>query len=404
VDLSRSTLDNTGSPHPVPGGCSFIPHLSFNQKRLLDLVEHSETATVGASLAHSVYGQDPPLFEPARPPGLMLDPETHLRSVELGQRPTHFRKLPYGGEVRFDPDHDFLSDRQARALVVAVLDEQRRRGATLLLTPYHLCGGPATEGRKLDVLLAKASVRHFEQQRMAEPPKLAPRQAPRQLFAAIALPLSALRTDATVEELVELYRSVRAAGYWVRIADFNERAAPELVGRGARLLWQLQCVTQRPVVASGPGPLGLALVAGGLAAFSVGICSNERFAEPAESSGRRGTPSVYHPAFMRAFDARGENARNAFRSVGCECGHHPPERPPRGREILLHTCAVRLDEMRELRSVAPARRPAHLLQRLGSASWHATDADVPRLQFDALKQVIATMAEIATPESQARPA
>jgi hypothetical protein len=106
--------------------------------------------------------------------GSVLDPCTQIRQKPWAERAEAFRSLQFGNDREpYDPDRAHLTEDQLRGLATTPIDAQRGRGGTIVLTTYHLAGPTGTRGRDVELLLAETGIKHFRQQRMAEPPPLA---------------------------------------------------------------------------------------------------------------------------------------------------------------------------------------------------------------------------------------
>jgi hypothetical protein len=137
--------------HPEPGSPRFIPRLGHRQERLGRLLAIEGVTMTVSPLYYMGHNPELALFTLNEPPlGLALDPATHLRQCAFASRAPAFRALPFGrSRTAFDPNTSPLSEQEYADLVASPLDLARARGATMLLTAYHLSGPVGTRGRTL---------------------------------------------------------------------------------------------------------------------------------------------------------------------------------------------------------------------------------------------------------------
>lgn len=381
--------------HPEPGSPRFIPRLGHRQERLGPLLAKEGVTMTVSPLYYMDHNPELALFTLHTPPlGLALDPATHLRQIAYEQRAPAFRALPFGrSRALFDPDSSALGEREYAELVTSPLDLARARGATLLLTAYHLSGAVGTRGRSLDLALARDAIAHFRAQRMDEPPELAAIPVQRELYVVLAVPGELLESPHERHRLAEAYLALEADGLWVKIEGFNERARRTLIKAGGGFLALLDR-GGRPVVADGPGQLHLGLLTNDIST-SIGLGESERFAIPEERSreewGRGRTRTIYHPKYLRSYRAGGDGASRAFAGSGCGCRRHPAKQPPSGTAIGEHAAIVRAREAREALDGEVMERREWLLANAAMASHRAHDAGVdytPPVVFEALLEGI----------------
>lgn len=322
--------------------------------------------------------------------GLALDPATHLRQIPFGSRAPAFRALPFGrSRTVFDPNSSRLSEQEYAELVTSPLDLARARGATMLLTAYHLSGTVGTRGRALDIAIARDSIGHFRAQRMDEPPELAAVAVRRELYIALAVPAEVLESPRERQRLVEAYLELEPDGFWVKIEGFNERARRTLIQAGGAFL-ALLARGGRPVVSDGAGHLHLGLLANDIST-SIGLAESERFVLPRERNrddwNRGRTRTIYHPKYLRSYRASGDGAARAFKESGCPCCRHPSKQPPSGKAIDEHAAIVRAREAHEALDGEIPERREWLLANAAMASHRAHDVGVdytPPVVYEAL--------------------
>jgi hypothetical protein len=377
--------------HPEPGSPRFIPRLGHRQERLGPLLAREGVTMTVSPLYYMGHNPELALFTLHKPPlGLALDPTTHLRQLAFESRAPAFRALPFGrARAAFDPNTSSLSEQEYAELVTSPLDLARARGATLLLTAYHLSGSVGTRGRSLDLAIARDSIAHFRAQRMDEPPELAAIPVRRELYVAFAVPGELLESPRERHRLVEAYLELEADGLWVKMEGFNERARRTLIQAGGAFLALLDR-GRRPVVSDGAGHLHLGLLANDIST-SIGLAETERFVLPRERTrddwNRGRTRTIYHPQYLRSYRASGDGATRAFKGSGCHCRRHPTKQPPTGRAIEEHAAIVRAREAHEALDGEIPERREWLLANAAMASHRAHDAGVdytPPVVYEAL--------------------
>jgi hypothetical protein len=321
---------------------------------------------------------------PAEPPtGLVLDPCTQWRERPWQDRSAAFRALPYGNDPEpYDPDHARLGDQELLSLAVQPLDIQRGRGATLLLSTFHIAGLVGTRGRSIELLLAELAIDHFRQQRMDEPPEFAAVGIRRELYATIAVRLGDLASPGSRQALVDAYLGLRPDGLWVKIADLSERSSRRNIRAAGAFLSALR-EGGIPVVACGPGQLYLALLTDDISA-SIGIGESERFLRPApwnprnkEGAPRGRTRMAYNADLHWSFRVGSKEAKEAFTLAPCLCKEHLRHEPPNGSVVSRHAAILRAQEAGEALNGERLERREWLLAFATRASWKAGDAGMP---------------------------
>jgi hypothetical protein len=370
------------NPHPRPGRPVFMPRLGYEQQRLLPLLyEHGIRMTV-APLYYTDVNPELALVPNERQMAQALDPCSHLRQRPRAARSQAFSGLSFsGGADAFDPERDAVDDANFSTLVADPLDLARGRGATLLLTTFHLVGLAGTRGRDLDLRIAEAQVAHFAAQRMDQPHPEAAVQIPRELFATIAVAVGELRSGHDARRLAEAYLELAVHGFWVKLLGFDERASNADIRAGAAFLSALR-EDGRPVASCGAGQLYLGLLCDDISA-SIGIAEGERFRFPTDwreatkNRKRKGRVRVaYHRRLGRSFRLGSRQAANAFKTAPCDCKTHPRSEPPSGKGVEQHTAILRTREASQAIAGERQDRREWLEGLCTKASWTAADASV----------------------------
>jgi len=248
---------------------------------------------------------------------------------------------------QLDPDDKRFSATFSETYAADHLAAELGAGATILTTPGHVLTREGSTGRENDLLLARLAAEEFSARRAAAPAPGQPAAMRREIYATIVLQGVHARERAIVDWLINAYAALDGiSGYWIIAANCN--ASGVQVAGYARLALALQAVTQRPAVVSCVGDAHLALLASGVAATCAGVHGMSFTFPPAELPERQDDEEerglgifVYHSAVLGnvgAFTDEGERARSAlFGSAPCLCGHHPANRPPRGkRQTVSH--------------------------------------------------------------------
>jgi hypothetical protein len=364
--------------HPEPTEPRFIPRLGHRQERLGRLLAAEGVTMTVSPLYYMDHNPELALFTGFAPPlGLALDPATHLRQLPYMQRAPAFRKLSFGRcRAKFDPDHSRLTEQEYADLVTQPLNLARPRGATMLLTAYHLTGAVGSRGRTLDLRVAADAVGHFRDQRMDEPPELAAVPVRREIYVVIAVPGQVLESSRERRRLAAAYLELDADGFWVKIEGLSERARRSVIRASGSFLGLLH-EDGRPVVSDGCGHLHPALLANDIST-SLGLAGSERFALPKRRDdwtvGRART--IYHEKYLRSFVAGGKCADRAFAESSCRCRRHPSHQAPTGRAIEEHAAIVRTREAADALDGEVEERREWVLANAAMASQLARDADV----------------------------
>jgi hypothetical protein len=373
----------------------FVPRLGYEQQRVLPVLEAAGVRMTVSPLYYVAANPELALFTGgSHQLGLALDPCAHHRQLPFQRRSASFRSLPYGSASHpFDPDRDPISMEEFTQLATRPLESQRTRGATLMLTCAHLAGPIGTRGRELDLRLARAAIAHFRAQRMDEPPAYAANPTRREIYAALAIRASDLRSAASRQSLADAYLALAADGFWLKIEGFDERASRQDI-RCAGALFAAFREGGRPVLGDQAGQLHLGLLADGLSA-SIGLAEGEHFRFPTDwktqvtdNGQRRGRlRSAYHAKLLRSFRIGGQAALRAFGESPCRCQLHPGHQPPDGNVVEAHAAALRCAQAREALDGEPGDRREWLLATAALATHIAHDAGVdavPSVVFEEL--------------------
>jgi hypothetical protein len=178
-------------------------------------------------------------------------------------------------------------------------------------------------------------IRHFRDQKMAEPPLSGAVRVRREIYATIAIRLSELTSQRVRSRLVDAYLGLGADGVWVKISGLHEKASDSSIRAAGAFFAELR-EGGIPIVSCGAGQLHLALLADEVSA-SIGLGESERFVIPAtwpkrdKDAKRTGrTRMAYHPKYHSSCRVGSEEAVRAFRQAPCECGVHASGKPPTG--------------------------------------------------------------------------
>lgn len=371
------------TPHPSVDRPQFIPRLGHGQQGLLPLLAARGVLTTVAPLYYLRHNPELSLLPAHHQMGTVLDPCTHARQKPREDRAEGFRALSFGNDPDpYEPDHTRLTDDEFLRLAIEPMDVQRGRGASLMLTTFHVAGAYGTRGREMELLLARAGVEHFRSQRMDEPPLFAAVEARREVYATVALRLADLVSPRARRALADAYLDLGADGIWVKIAGFHERASLAGIRAGSAFLSALR-EGGGPVVSCGPGQLHLALLADDLST-SIGLGESERFVIPAtwkpkdaDGKSRGRTRMAYHPKVHWSFRVGSDEAQRAFREAPCDCGAHPARKPPTGPVVARHAAILRSAQAAEALTGQTEERREWLLAASTLASWKAADAELP---------------------------
>jgi hypothetical protein len=373
---------NDSPLHPRPDRPLFLPRLSHGQQGLVSLLAARGVRSTVAPLYYLQHNPELSLLPYRQAMGTVLDPCTQLRQKPWAERAEAFRALPFGNDAEaYVPNTARLTDDGLRDLAITPIDVQRGRGATLMLTTFHLAGAIGTRGRDVELLLAEVGIEHFRNQHIAEPPPFATVDIPREIYATLAVNIADLRSPRAREALADAYLRLGADGLWVKIAGFHERASLIAIRNAGAFLGALR-EAGTPIVSCGPGQLHLGLLTDDISA-SIGLGESERFVVPSTwaKKGKKGGPKgrtrmTYHPKYHWSFRIGSEEANRAFGQAGCECGLHAPTKPPTGHVVAQHAAVLRAEQAAEALDGEREDRREWLLASSTVASWTAADADV----------------------------
>lgn len=378
--------------HPQPGSARFVPRLGYGQQGLVDLLAAHGVRLTVAPLYYMGHNPELSLLPSKRQMGTVLDPCSHLRQRPWQDRAESFKQLAYGNEAEvYEPDRAALTDAELVQLAVDPLDLQRGRGATLLLTTFHVAGAIGTRGRTVELLLAEAGIEHFRRQGIAEPPGFAAVNVRREIYATIAVSVKDLLSSAARHDLIDAYLALAPDGFWVKIGGFHERASMAAIRAGGAFLAGLR-ESGKPVVSCGAGQLHLGLLADEISA-SIGLAESERFVLPtvwknkAKKDGK--IPGrkrmAYHPKYQWSFRVGSDEAVRAFKQAPCDCELHPKTKAPIGLVVAQHAAVTRATQAAEALDGDREDRREWLIASAKKASWIAEDAKVGDKRMSAVR-------------------
>lgn len=321
--------------------------------------------------------------------GVAFDSEAwrnQCRRDHVLRRPA-FRELGYDVSDLFSMErlniNRPLTAAQCGTYAAAHLDAQVRADPTIFQTPAHI--SPGRVALENDIALAEATLELIDARGLREPRDGDPHGRPRAVFASICVP-SATLTGARVAQLVDRYVRLDVDGFWIWAVGFTPTGIrAELM---LRLVLALQENSGLPACPGGLGHLWQAALARGAAGAIAGPDRGAVIFDPdqeppkprdpedeEEQDGRR--IHVYHGAIKGcfAFDKKGQAAEAlAFKRNPCECGHHDPDQPPRGRtKTIAHNQTWRLADARDV-CVGDAAQASRVLQsRLPAANTERAD-------------------------------
>jgi hypothetical protein len=369
----------------------FIPRLGWKDAVLLDDFGGFETPLVAHPLGQAATDRSLVSRANKWQVGLILDPETWLNELPVDRRGA-FRHLSISMDGQLDGLRTRLDRDLAYDYAIRCLEEQRSRGATILIPPYHLAGGATAVGRVRDLTLASIAVDLFEEQRMGEQ-LLGERQSQREIRIGIALKHEDLRSPGERAWLVAQYARLGGRGFWVRICDLNESSDVTEIAAAASFLFSLQQLSQRPVVTVASGNLHLAFLAAGLGGASVGLGEAEHFSVQIRRVKGPRRRAVYHQTVLRSLrgvlDGSPSDQRlsRLFNRFPCECGHHPSVDPPSGSSLKRHTLSLRIRDGAELGGGLLGARHERAIARLNEADRAAASLALDGAPYSAWQAV-----------------
>jgi hypothetical protein len=348
--MGEESFDNAPR-HPSLARRSLVAWPGYHSGLAVDQLDRSVIGAIAKPLPHAV--QDPrPVAQALRlGMGVVLPGQAWRNQLPLdhAKRTGMFSALSHHRPGRqLDPDDKRFSATFAETYAADHLAAELGAGATILTTPGHVLTREGSSGRENDLLLARLAADEFTARRAAAPAPGRPAAMRREIYATIVLQGVHARERAIVDWLINAYAALDGiSGYWIIAANCNGSGVQ--VAGYARLALALQAVTQRPAVVSCVGDAHLALLASGVAATCAGVHGMSFTFPPAELPERKHDDDdepglgifVYHRAVLGnvgSFTAEGERARIAlFGRAPCRCGHHPANRPPRGkRQTVAH--------------------------------------------------------------------
>lgn len=378
-------------PHDSSRESLFIPRLGWKDAALLDDFGGFQTPLVAHPLGQAAMDRSLVSRAQRWQVGLVLDPQTWLNELPSDQRGS-FRHLSISMDGQIDGKRSRLDLEQATEYASRCLEEQRSRGATVLLPPYHLAGGVTAAGRTRDLTLARVAIDLFEGQRLAES-LLGEDHVKREIRVGIALDHNDLRSPTERAWLVAQYARLEASGYWVRVCDLDESSDLAEITAAASFLFSLQQLSGRPVVTVASGNLHLAFLAAGLGGASLGLGEAEHFSTKVRRAKGARRRAVYHPTVLRSLratldgSASDRRLRALFARFPCDCGHHPTGEPPSGSSLRRHTLSLRSRDGFDLGYGALGQRSKRAIARLGEADKAAASLGMdgaPRAAWQAV--------------------
>jgi hypothetical protein len=382
------------SRHPSLDRPRYVPRLGVRDRRLL---RNAQGGLVGApcvamplwiAMKHKAFAAE--VREDYRL-ALAVDPEAHLAQEAEALRPVDYDCAALGLPTRFDLMSEELTLEAARSAAETTIDLENEAGATLFITHAPLAGGMACVGRKNSVRLAEQAIDYFEEEGLDAPLLHEPGDLEREIFVGISLKLETLRDPRERSLLVAAYAALGGHGFWVRVLGLSDRAKAHDAAAGAAFLFELQRVSERPVVLVGASNISVAFLAGKLAGVSFGIGENEYFSSPpVKGSGKRSLVVFSHPLLRNiAVPARGKRGKgaDAFRALPCFCGEHPAKAPPTGSEKKPHTLACRVRQAAEITQGDFAESVELLEKWVAEAEARGHSLDYPLGLFEAWRAV-----------------
>lgn len=330
--------------HPATGSPPIlIPRFGQRDRSVFEAFAPYGLQTIAQSIAQNAASRSIAARARLMNLGLIVDPETHRNQLRRAQRTESFNRLEISFPRSWAPEQEHLSPGSRRRYLEATLNEQRGRGATVLIPPYHLVGGSGSSARALDLRFVRDAVDMFGA--YAEP-DLVPALA---LYAGVAVHVGLLLDPGECSWMIEAYSDLEVDGYWIKVDGLSPESSVPAIEAAGNFVFGLQRISGRPVILVGPGNLYLAFLASKLAATSIGVGQSERvrFTELPETFAP--THRVYHGTLLRNVvptrtPRSAAMAEAAFDQFPCDCGHHPPNAIPRGAGVPSHTLSVRVHE------------------------------------------------------------
>lgn len=300
----------------------------------LSLLDRQIVGAVAKPLAYAV--DEPAFAERARALGLGVAlPGQAWRNQLAADHPKRngvFATLPIRTKNPLELERPVRSsalDAYAERHVVT----ERLHGASLLTTPGHVHEREGGQGRDNDLQLAHAALTTFSQM---ERDPLSLTEPALSIFATIIVEPASLK-DATITRLISDYAEIATTGYWLWAVNSENRKCDTTPFTDLAL--GLEAASGRPVMGSGIGRAGVALLSQGLSAACLGHhgLSLKFPPEILDDEDELGV-HIYHPRILSGFELGAKGAdkrRRAFELWPCPCGHHPPRLEPLGRRAVL---------------------------------------------------------------------
>lgn len=300
--------------------------------------------------------------------GVVLPGQTWRNQLpaDHSKRQGEFASLPAYRARQVDPGAGSFAADFAEKLSEDDLEAQLGAGATIATTAAHVHEIETGVGRQNDLLLVRLAAEMFLARRgFASAPG---RRGRRELYATLIVQGRHAADPATVDWLIQQYAELEGIdGYWI-VAVNTHKSGRQLAGY-LRLALGLDRLSERPTVTSCVGDPHLALLAAGVAATCAGLHGMSFKYPPDELA--VGTDEsdedqlglgihTYHRSILGnagTLGAEGDAIRAAlFKNAPCPCGHHVPQRPPKGRtQIVAHNSwAVQADALAFSRGRVPA--------------------------------------------------
>ncbi len=268
--------------------------------------------------------------------GVYLDGEAWRNQFppEDGNRTNRFQMMPYcfGVDV-LDPESTAFSAEAIVEYATSYLLWQDRHHGTILATPGHIGRSSTGQARQLDLRLAEAAIRIFNELGLRQPDPATPTGSESSLFATISLNARTMQGEECAV-LVDMYAHLDVDGFIVNIFNFEDGKGSYATVR--ELTMALQAASGKPVILSGAGHLWQASLAGGLAAVVAGpermklTYATQPFEEGSDDE-EKGAPfgvCLYRREILGMIELgkKGDlKIARSFKRWPCKCGFHEPD-------------------------------------------------------------------------------